>query len=337
MYHTFNEKGKANFPTDIELIENSNKGIEPVLILDSCVCLELVKFADYKNKANVDRKKVIHFLDYIHNKKIEIISFSGLLELCHDSMTMTFNKIKFEDFKHRIDFLEQIPLKHIHSGQFDFQRDYHITGKISFETNSISAFRPLLMTTYCCLLKIRELSKKGLKQVDAKKNIESYMEWSEIELDRFMGIESQLAMNIFGGVSDFRSMIWLDGKENEIRRRLWATAWDIFHSRISCNNLKLSKVIGKRINSTFVTNDFNLFNLVSQLSLTAIIENSEKVITTSMLMGAFDFKHFDFDYVDKLNTNSLDLLAKRVNKKKEFNEDKLTKMIIELEKINDVA
>lgn len=337
MYHTFNEKGETSFPTDIELIENLNRGTEPVLILDSCVCLELVKFADYKNKANVDKKKIIHFLDYIHSKKVETICFLGLLELCHDPISMTFNENKFVDFKNRIDFLELIPLKYIHSCQFDFQRDYHINSKISFDTNSISAFNPLIMTTYCCLLKIRELSKKGLKQVDAKRNIESFLEWSEIELDRLMGIECQLAMNIFGGVSEFRSMIWLDGKEHEIKRRLWATAWDIFHSRLSCNNLKLSKFIGKNLNCTFVTNDFNLFNLASQLSLTAIFENSEKGISTSMLMGAFEFKHFDFDYVDKLNAKSLDLLSKRVNTKKDFNEDKLVKMIIELEKQNYVA
>jgi hypothetical protein len=336
-YYTLYEKGETTFPSQLDIQEFEKHGIQPMLLLDSSICLDSVIFADYKRKAKVDKTKLINYLEYVHKTPIEIISFLGILELCHNQQTMEIDIDRFRDFKNRINFLEQLPLKIINSCQFDFQRDYKILNKLNFETNSIDTFKPLLLNTYCCLLKIRELSLNGLGKEKAKKNIENYIDWTANDLGRMMGIEQQLAMNVFGGTDEFRAMIALDGNKQKTKKMLWATSWDIFHFRISCNNIKISKYLGKNIHSIFVTKDFNLYKLISQLNLTAIFDDSNEGITTSIIMASYEYKHFEPSYVDTLNNKIINLLSERVSLKKGFDEIKLNSLIKDLELRNQIV
>lgn len=59
-YSVFTEKGQNSLPDDDVITELLAEGIEPVIFLDSCVCLHIIKIIDFKKKAtNVDFKKVI--------------------------------------------------------------------------------------------------------------------------------------------------------------------------------------------------------------------------------------------------------------------------------------
>ncbi|HAF28295.1 MAG TPA: hypothetical protein DCG75_04525 [Bacteroidales bacterium] len=336
-YHSFNDKGECYFPSVQEINDFEKNGFHPILLLDSCVCLDLIKFVNYKKKSQLDKAKLKNYLEYIKKHKIETISMFGLLELCHDPKTMEFDINKFWEFNNKIDFIEKIPMNYVNSYRFDFDRDYIVTDLNEFETNSIIAFRPLLLTTYCCLLKIREISFNGLEKSKAIKNIETFRDWLINELDISMAIEYHLAMNIFGGISELRKMICIDTKKHDVKKILWGTSWDIFHSRINGNNAEFSGYFGEKIYSTFITNDSNLFKLISKISLEAIFLNSENNSSTSMIVASNELPHFEPAFIDESNSKMKNIFSNRLLIKKQFNESKILEMIEKLEYSNNVA
>lgn len=336
-YYAFNDKGAATLPSKKEVIESENREIHPVLLLDSCVCLDLVKFVDHKNNAKVDKTKVRKYLDYIKRSNIETISFFGLLELCHKPDTMSFDIDKFWDFKNRIHYIEKIPMNYINSYRFDFNRDYIVKDSNELETNSLIELKPILQTSYCCFLKIRELAISGLDKHKAQKNIELFGDWLINDLDIIMALEYNLAMNIFGGNPDFRKMIGVDSKANDLKKTLWGTAWDFFHSRIVCNNVDVaSRFFEENVYSTFITNDSNLFKLISQISLEAKFFLPNDEASTSVLIANNNLPQFEAAFLESFNEKMKKTFRDRLLKEKSYNESKVLEMIEKLEYVNSI-
>lgn len=171
------------------------------------------------------------------------------------------------------------------------------------------------LNTYCSLLKIRELALNGLSKKYAEKNILEFTKWMANTLGIMLGIEFKLAMNIFGGKTEFRKMIWLEGKEHLIKKKIVGTAWDITHARFCSNNFSLSKKLGENLNAFFLTSDTNLFKLLSESSLTMIFDSGE-IGSSSMINTSFDYPHFDESFLNKNNTKMMELITERFNHKK---------------------
>lgn len=336
-YFVFNEYGEATFPSKQLIVSNEKEGFNTGLILDSSVCLELVKFVDYRKKAVIERTKLINYLDYIHKHPVQTIPLLGLLELCHSSSTMSFDPSKLEDFKNRIDFIEQVPMNRVRSFRFDYQKEYKILRRLSFETTSLNSLKPLLLTTYCCLLKIRALCLMGISKNNAKKHTENLIKWMADDLGMIMGIEFQLALNVFGGVTDFRKMIWLDGNPGEIKKKLWGTCWDILHARIGLGNERDSELFGGFNRTFFITKDYSLFKLMSQLCLRIKIDHKGNSPTSSVFSASFELPHLDRSYVNEINQYMMDMLLNRFNTVKEYNDKVISQMIWDLEQINNIS
>jgi len=338
IYHSFTEQGYKRLPDNDEISELFKDNIEPVLFLDSCVCINIVKVVDYKRKAtNANIQKVINLKKYISKNNLKVRPMFGLIELSYKNGN--YNIQKYWDFCNRIKFFEEIPLKHFLSFKYDFFKEFYVLQ--TPELNLESTFKSLeyfFLNTYCSLLKIRAISLNGLSKNKAEKNIIEFFNWMSHELGIILGIEYKLAMNIFGGSTEYRKMIWLDGDQKLLKKKLIGTSWDIFHTRLCTNNFEFAKILGnKNIEGYFITNDKLLFNLHAHYSLSGVIEKSENFGTMKVFNTDFNIPHFNDDFIEKQNKKMIEEMTERFNKPSKNNVELTKRLIKYLEEINNVA
>ncbi|MGJ1367893.1 hypothetical protein [Sphingobacterium spiritivorum] len=337
-YSCFSEKGEDQLPT-LEFIEEChNKDIEPVIFLDSCVCLHIIKIIDYGKAAkNVDFSKVIALKEYLETHSgIKVNPFFALLELCNQKGT--FDKQKLLDFKARIDFFEQIPFKALKEFKYDFARDIFIFKDFSnLPDNPLDILYPMLMNSYCALLKIRSIALGGLTKNKAESNIVAFADWMTYDLDIFRGAEYMLAMNIFGGNTQFRKMVGLDCKTTEIKKKLLGTSWDLFHSKFTANSFRMFQILQRQVYPFFLTSDSNLFNIFQNLALRIVKDGGQNYLSSFVSMSGFNYPHFDKSFIDKNNEKLLNTFIDRRNHKYIFDREKVDHLISELETANGIT
>ncbi len=335
-YGCFSEKGQSNLPETDGLLSIIKSGVEPKIFIDSCVCLHIIKVVDYGKKAtNIDISKILSLKEYLHNKPITISPFFGLLELCIKNGF--FDRTKFRDFKNRIDFFEQIPLKEFRKFKYDFNRDFFVLKDISLDlSNPYKAIEPLIMNNYCALLKIRSIAKTNLAKEYAETNINTFLDWMAKDLNSIRAVEYKLALNIFGGNSIYRKMIGLDCKAYDVKKKLIGTSWDIFHAKTTSNSFRLFQMLNKNISPYFLTSDANLFNLFKNFSLTLIKDGGDSFTSSFLINSDFSFPHLGNDFIDKQNTKMLNVFIERRNSTYEFDKLKVDKLIKELELENEI-
>jgi hypothetical protein len=261
----------------------------------------------------------------------------GLFELSYNDGD--FNIKKYWDFKNRIKFFEEIPLKHFLAFKYDFLRDFFVlsTPEVDLKS-SFNSLEYIFLNAYCSILKIRAISLNGLSKNKAEKNITEFFDWMSNELGIVLGIEYRLALNIFGGSTEFRKMIWLDGDKKLSKKKLIGTAWDIFHTRLCTNNFEIAKMLEiKGIEGYFITNDNLLFTLHAQYSLSGIIEKSENLGTMRIFNTDFNLPHFTDNFIDKQNEKIFTKMSERFDKPLMNNVELTKKIINDLEKINIIA
>ncbi|MEI9956235.1 MAG: hypothetical protein WDM90_08020 [Ferruginibacter sp.] len=304
---------------------------EPIIFLDSCICLHIIKVVDYgKNATNIDFTKIIALKEYLTNKPIKLSPFFGIMELCIKDGALDENKLW--DFKHRIDFFEQISLKEFKKFRYDFKRDYFILKEGQSKlVNPYQAIEPSLMNSYCALLKIRSLAINGLTKEAAEKNINSFLDWMVDELDNIRAIEYKLALNIFGGNTVFRKMIGLDCKQSEVKKRVKGTCWDIFNSKNTTNSFRLFEILERNITPFFLTSDANLFSIFKNFSLTLIKDGGENFTSSFLLNSDFAFPHLEEDFIDRQNKKTMEIFVDRHNINYEFDKKKVNQLIKHLE------
>lgn len=335
-YNCFSEKGQTDLPEINEILSTIQSGIEPIIFIDSCVCIHIIKVVDYGMSAtNIDFSKILSLKEYLNNKPIKINPFFGLMELCLKNGS--FDPSKFRDFKHRITFFELIPLKDFQKFRYDFNRDYFILKDIPLElANPYKDIEPSLMNSYCALLKMRSLAKKNLTKESAEANINLFLDWMVTDLDNVRAAEYKLALNVFGGNTIYRKMIGLDCKDSEVKKRLNGTSWDIFHSKTASSSFRLFQILGKNFSPYFLTSDGNLFNLFKNLNLRLIKDGGNNFNSSFLLNSDFAFPHLGDEFIDKQNIKMMNIFLDRRNSTYEFNKQKLDIHIRELEVENKI-
>jgi len=334
-YYCLTQKGEKKLPNQKEITEFHQSGIEPEIFLDSNVCLHIIKIVDYpKNPIGVNKERLIVLKEYISKHNIRINALFGLMELSYSKNI--FDKDKFQDFKNRIDFFIQIPLKHFKKFNYNYLRDYQIFSQPKLKDNTtFFGLESFILSTYCVLLKIREISLSGLTKKDAKKNIFKLLDWMINDLKFMLGVEYKLGMNIFGGKTEFRKMIWLEGKQNLTQKKIMGSAWDITHSRFITNNEFLNKIVDKNIYVYYLTSDRHFYELISKYSITAIFKT--KAGTTTMHNTNFDYPHFETEFIDEQNNKMIEIMGDRINKEPMYDRERILRLIDNLEKSNNIA
>jgi hypothetical protein len=229
-----------------------------------------------------------------------------------------------------------VPLKYFKSFNYDYQKNYLIIEEIGDVPNIYPAIESQLKNTYCSLLKIRSLAKKNAGRSAAIKNINAFMEWMINDLDIIRGAEYQLALNIFGGNTTFWKMIGLDSKGIDAKKKLNGTSWDLFHGKNVSNRFRLFQMFGRNFMPYFITSDSNLFNILGKMSLTVVKDGGENLVSSFISNSGFAYPNYDESFLDEHNERMMNIFIDRRNKKYEFDEQKVNRLITELEIENQI-
>ncbi|WP_367867580.1 hypothetical protein [Pedobacter sp. WC2423] len=336
-YNCFTEKGQSDLPDNEFIKDCFQKGIEPVIYLDSCVCLHIIRVIDHRRSAeNVDFSKIIALKEYIDkHPDIKISPFFAFLELC--TKNGAIDKEKFQDFKLRIDFFEQIPLKVFRKFKYDFHRDIFVFRNIAdILGNPLEVVDQVVNNSYCTLLKVRSLALNGLTKNMAEDNLSLLTDWMINSLNIFRGSEYKLAMHIFGGNTEFRKMIGMDSKGANVKKKLIGTAWDMFHTKFTANSFRLSEILQRNIYSFFLTSDNNLFKIFENLSLEVIKDGGDDFVSSFIMTSDFSYPHLDESFIDRNNEKLFEIFLDRRNQQYIYDKVKVDKMIAELEFENGI-
>ncbi|MAE84919.1 MAG: hypothetical protein CMB80_19435 [Flammeovirgaceae bacterium] len=328
-FHFLSDLGKVSLPTkvEIETLEAKNKELV-FLILDSSVSLEIANLTKHRKRAKVEKNAIFHLIEYIQKNSVKQTPIFALTELCYDRGTYDILEDKLWDIKNRLDFAFQYPIKRFKRLDFDYDTEYYIFDKPELLSRSISSFTENLNMYYAGLLKIRQIADNGLKKEQAEKNIELFIDWMTTELGVILGLEYSLALEIFGGNSNLRSMIKLGSAKEKSLKGILGTAWDLFHARMSCNRPQLSEMVGQNVYPIFVTKDLGLFELMAPHVEHLIRYDSTKMtITTENNYPP----HYSKSFMDYLNEKMLRIGIERVGIERTYDSDKMNKLIKELE------
>ncbi|WP_229734142.1 hypothetical protein [Flavobacterium orientale] len=294
----------------MELAEFSKNGENILLVLDSCVCIDIVNIFSEKENSKVDKTRIYNLIEYAQKHNINQFSLYSLVESCYDRKTKNILPGKFFDFKNKIDFAFQVPIAKLKKNNYNFE-------SLNFKAPEIkNQLLNLLMDErvnifYAGLLKICEIAQRGLKTDCAEKNILEFIEWMENELDVILGYEYMLALQIFGGNTKFRSMLKIGSSAKEkILKAAWATAWDLFHAKVSCHRDQLTQIVNQKVYPIFVTKDSNLFELISpQVDSYFRYEHTR----LSLIDGNIP-QCYSKSFMDILNKKFIELNLKRIHK-----------------------
>lgn len=328
-FHFLSDLGKITLPSGVEIHNLQAEKDELVfLILDSSVSLDIANLTKHKKNARVEKNAIFHLIEYVQKHAVKQTPLFALTELCYDRKTYDILDNKLWDIKNRLDFAFQYPIKRFKRLEFDYEKEYYIYDKPKSLSQSISSFTENLNLYYAGLLKIREIANNGLKKENAEKNIELFINWMVSDLDIILGLEYSLALEIFGGNSNLRSMIKLGSSKEKSLKGILGTAWDLFHARMSCNRPQLSNMVGQNVKPIFVTKDGGLFELMAPHVEHLLRFNSTKLsITTKNNYPP----HYSNSFINYLNNKMLKLGTERVEEERVYDKVKMNKIISELE------
>ncbi len=325
-YHYLNKFGA------VKGYKKSNPNLEKktVLVLDSSICLDIVNIVSKRNINKESRRKAFELIKYSQKKSTPPFEIFALLELCVDKSSHKLNTDKFFDLYNKLKFAFQIPVERFRKNDFDYVTNFKPPDKRKVRED----FTPIveqILVHYCALLKIREIASKGLGKQKSQKNILEFLDWMNSELNLILGLEYQLAIQIFGGNSGFNTMIKINSTKENILKAIWGTAWDLFHARVSRNSMQLSEMINEDINSIFITNDKRLYELiVPQIEFATEFDRSKISITS----GVENYPpHLDHEFMNKLNLMIMEISEKRVSNKVVYpTDDYIKRLINDMEK-----
>lgn len=329
-YFYLSDLGRTQLPSNGEIsnfLEKENMYV--LLNLDSSICLDIVNFVRHKKAARINKNKVLNLIEYVQKHDVEPTAIFALTELCYDRKTFAIQEEKFWDFKNKMDFVFKYPYKLLKKYEFDYEINYHVFKKQELQKKSIEAIIDQLNIYYAALLKIRELAKANLGREFAEKNILNFVEWMVDDLNIVLGPEFSLALQIFGGNSDFRSMLKLDSNKEIALKAIWGSAWDLFHVRASCNSRQLSEIVGRTVYPIFITNDSNLFTLSSpSVGFYAKLNSTKLVITENNVYPP----HYTNLFMERLNIKMQEIAEDRIIKDAIIIPSKIKSIVEQLEK-----
>lgn len=328
-FYFLTDLGETELPTkaEIESLRVNDKS-ELFLILDSSVCFEIITLINHKKSARVDKSKVFNLIEYIQKNNVDYTPIFALAELCYDRSNLELRDEKLWDFKNKIDFALNYPIKLLKRYNFDFSINFHLKKNQESLDSSVEPIIPRLRLYYTGLLKIHELASQGLKKECAEKNIRLFVDWMKNDLGVFLGLEYNLALEVFGGNTKFLKMLKLGASEDITKKALWGTAWDLFHARVSCNRPQLEMMVNRNIHPVFVTNDQVLYRLMSPQVAQSVKYNTTqlKITTENTYPG-----HFSDHFMNEINNEILLLSTERIEQETICDIDKIDVMIRELE------
>ncbi|QBA19745.1 hypothetical protein EU348_00615 [Chryseobacterium indologenes] len=235
----------------------------------------------------------------------------------------------FDDYYNKLYFAFNTPIEKFKTLDFDYYRDFYVENDTQVDKNIVkSIIESRVNPFYAGLLKICEIAQRGLGQNRAEKNVEEFFSWMENDLGFMLGSEYRLAIQIFGGNSEYRKMLRFGSKKEIILKEAMKTAWDIFHSKVSTNNELLSELVSRNVRAIFVTKDAKLSDLLAPKIGEYIRVSNTKV----SLIDLEDYpKIYSQDFITKMNKKTAKLGRERLFRQDDINDDYVKSLITDLE------
>jgi hypothetical protein len=272
-FFILNEEGESMLPDSFN--QNKNVNCESVLYLDANICLDILNFFENKGLSDKALINIQTLILFCQQNKMEVVPKFGAMELCYNRNSQKLDITKYREFVNKIIYTFDRPFNESYKlNRLDFNYEVEVG---EMDVKAFEAFFPLVLISYVTLLKIHILCKKNNPQKNnVIKNVKLFLHWCDKHLNASMASEIQLAIKIFGGVSEFKKMIAVDKKGNvsdNILRPIWGTSWDFFHMRMIHFSTMNSKMEYK---TYFVTQDGNISTLFKSYTLDGAITCSSQ-------------------------------------------------------------
>lgn len=333
-FYFLSDIGKCQLPTKLQLQEHLDEYHEKIIfVLDSSVCIDIINLVKWKEKANSDKNKIYNLIEYLQDNKIDYFSIFALVESCYNRDTLKIEDEKYCDYTAKLKFAFEFPIKKIKKFDFPSVTSNYNSSLLNFPSELIEDILSTRINVYySALLKISQISQSNsISKKNAEKNMETFLNWMENDLQIFLGNEYIIALNIFGGNSKFNSMLKIGATKEKILKATLGTAWDSFHARMSINKKMISDMLKKNVYPIFVTKDIMLSKLMSPYVSYYTEREFKKVkIIDRDLIPEFYSKEF----MDNLNEKMSHRINEKFYEDTEYDNEKIEnvkKIITELE------
>lgn len=332
-YLFFDFLNGVELPSALDVQISLLNGVTPVLVLDSCVCFDIINYLDGKSVKADKIDKIINLFRYAEKSKIDILGSFGALELSFNKKSLSVDRQKFSDFGNKLEYFMHLPVKSIINKDF-----YKFKHKDLMLSKQMDGFLDMLLRSYCVLLKIRVLKLNKPGKINAVNNYLDLLDWMENDMDLIMVSEAELGKLVFAGDNFMLKMLGMKKDKRQAKRELWGTAWDLFHYRINTQYAPTVEMNGILNKPFFVTEDERLVKLSTQMKNRAVVK-----LGSQSLHGAFVYTEFndecykkDWDLIRaKLSEISFRRASRGVERG--IGDKDLKKMIRYLEEVNQLV
>ncbi|WP_312285860.1 hypothetical protein [Chryseobacterium gleum] len=329
-FNLVSDLGKINFPSKEELQKHFDEtGEDYIFVLDTSVCLDIVSLIGWGKNSKAEKSKIFNLIEFCQKNNVEYFAIWGLLESSYNRENLEIKYDMFDDYYNKLNFAFNTPIKKFRKLEFDFYRDFPFVNDIQIDKNIVKSIIDSRVNPYYAgLLKICEIAQRGMGQNRAQKNVEEFYHWMENDLGYMIGHEYRLALQIFGGNSEYWKMLRLGSKKEIILKESMKSAWDIFHAKMSTNNELLSELVSRNVRPIFVTKDSRLFDLLSP-KLGSYIRTSNTKVS---LIPIDDYpKIYSQDFITKMNEKTAKLGRERLFRTDDIDDDLVKDLIRDLE------
>ncbi len=310
-FYILTYEGEDILPDSVDKKVLIEQGKEIAMYLDANVCFDILS---YFNGIELKPDKLINIetiILFCQHNKVTVVPKFGSVELAFNRKSRQIDISKFQDMVNKITYTFDTPYsKGIKLNERAYPYYVEVGQK---DIDTFNTFLPLLLLSYTTLLKLYIICKENNpNKGNIRSNLKRFCDWCDKELNISMASEIQLAVKIFGGVSDFRKMIALDKNAgaDEILRIIWGTAFDFFHLRI-IHFAGISSEIN--LHSYFITQDENIFSLFKTCKLEKAI-TTKNYIALSMLSSDLDIQYKRDKTFAIIEDILLDFFYKRLKK-----------------------
>lgn len=298
-FSVISESGKTNLFSEVKLNKIREDNFIPELYLDANICLDFVQYADNNLKSSELSNNIQALIAYSQLNKLETKTDYGIMELCMNDILNGFNSKKFKNFKTKISYVLTLPFD-LHTNLIRIQENRFLDSEPLPSNREMAQFLSITTVSYLSLLKIFGLAKSHPPSAQTYlKNIESYLTWCDEELDTSMGLEIDLAFEVFGGNSQLWKMLGLQKSNYEtlVPPNILSTAWDLTHIR------QIGFDLNRNVKLFLITRDKSLLNLFQDFALQSklYLKNDLEVVSTINKM------RIPFNQ-ERLQENGLELL-----------------------------
>lgn len=273
-------QGVRAAPTAAEVLRSRANGVIPVFLLDANVCFQFMRVGDGKAPLNAFPEARQLLID-ADTSGADIAAAFGLLELALDKPT---HELDIAQYHARAEAV----MRALHSSspsvgaageQASFRSDA--------SPDSAKAFLPMIRYLNGGLLKVLELTRRGLSAKVAVENLELLADWMDGTAQMVSPLLLQVGAAIFGGDTRVHPFLRINKKSSDPVVAARGAAWDLFYIAV----MQMGTVVpldSLRQDIILATDDQPLFRLAQHLAVVGMF--------TGLPAGDLPLVSFSTDY-----------------------------------------